>query len=312
MDARWRRCRRWKGAQPACATGALPSHAPRDARIHPLVQQAPRGRPRDIPVADRGGTRDAVRHDDDGEHRRGGAGGGRDEDLRHGRGRGARSRRRHGRPARARVHRDHGRQRVRQVDAHAHLRGPRHRRRRRGAHRRPAAEGPEGQAAHAAAPRADRLRVPVVQPRAHAHRPREHPAAAGDRGSPPGAGVVRLGDRHRRPRRPAHPQAEPAQRRAAAAGRGRPRPGEPAAHRVRRRAHRQPRLPLRGRGARPAAPQRQRARPDRRHGDPRPGRGRRHRPRRLSRRRPRGRGPVASPTATPILETMARIAEHPL
>ena len=57
-------------------------------------------------------------------------------------------------------------------------------------------------------------------------------------------------DQHRRPRRPADPQAQPALRRPAAAGGLCPGAGRPAGHRVRRRADRKPRLGLRRRGAR--------------------------------------------------------------
>ena len=61
-------------------------------------------------------------------------------------------------------------------------------------------------------------------------------------GRKPDARLVRRGDRHRRPRRPAQPQAQRALRRPAAAGRGGPGAGQPAADRLRRRADRQPRL----------------------------------------------------------------------
>ena len=68
------------------------------------------------------------------------------------------------------------------------------------------------------------------------------------------------------------PPAQRALRRPAAARRLRPRAGQPARDRLRRRADRQPRLPLRRRGAGVPAPQRRRVRPDHRHGHPRPGR----------------------------------------
>ena len=71
--------------------------------------------------------------------------------------------------------------------------------------------------------------------------------------------VVRHRDRDGRHPRPPRPPAQPALRRAAAAGRRGPRAGRPAHDRLRRRAHRQPRLAVGRRGARPAAPQRDRA-----------------------------------------------------
>ena len=140
----------------------------------------------------------------------------------------------------------------------------------------------------------------------------EHPAAARHRRPQAGPGVVRRGDRDREPRRPARPQAQRALRRPAAAGRDRPRPGQPAADRVRRRADRQPRLPLRRRGARAAAQQRRRAPPDRRDGDPRPGRRRLHRPGGLPRRRPDRRGAArARPARTSSSDGPARRARRP-
>ena len=66
--------------------------------------------------------------------------------------------------------------------------------------------------------------------------------------------------------------AQRAVRRPAAAGRRRPGTGQPAVDRVRRRAHGQPRLPLRRGGARPAAPVGRRVRADGRDGHPRPDR----------------------------------------
>ena len=78
------------------------------------------------------------------------------------------------------------------------------------------------------------------------------PLAIAGRSARPG--VVRLGHRHGRARGPARPQAQRALRRPAAAGRGRPRAGQPAHGGLRRRAHRQPRLHLGRRGARAAPP----------------------------------------------------------
>ena len=76
--------------------------------------------------------------------------------------------------------------------------------------------------------------------------------------------TVGLGDRLE------HRPAELSGRPAAAGGRG-PGAGRPARHRVRRRAHRQPRLPAGGRDPRLPAPGRRRPGPDRGHGHPRPG-----------------------------------------
>ena len=63
--------------------------------------------------------------------------------------------------------------------------------------------GLNDKAADGAAPRPGRLRLPGLQPGAHADGAREHPAAAGDRRprARPGSGSTR--HRHRRPRRPA-------------------------------------------------------------------------------------------------------------
>ena len=67
-------------------------------------------------------------------------------------------------------------------------------------------------------------------------------AAAVHRRPQAGQAVVRHRHRHRRPARPARPPPQPALRRPAAARRLRPRPGRPPRGRLRRRAHRQPRL----------------------------------------------------------------------
>ena len=110
---------------------------------------------------------------------------------------------------------------------------------------------PVRRGAHQAAPRPGRLHLPAVQPAADADRRGEHPAAAGDRRPQAGPGLVRhasstpsacaTGSSHR---------PDPALRRPAAAGRVRPGAGVPARGHLRRRADRQPRLPLRRRGAR--------------------------------------------------------------
>ena len=91
------------------------------------------------------------------------------------------------------------------------------------------------------------------------------------------------------PARPAQPPPQRALGWSAAAGRLRAGSREPARDRLRRRAHRQPRLDVGRRGARLPAAQRRRVRPDHRHGHPRPGRRGLHRPRGLPRGRPRGR-----------------------
>ena len=83
-------------------------------------------------------------------------------------------------------------------------------------------------------------------------------------------------------------------RRPAAARRRRARAGVEAGGRLRRRADRQPRLEVLGRGPRPAAPLGRRVRPDGHHGHPRPDGGRLRRPPPRARRRPdrpRRRGP---------------------
>ena len=122
---------------------------------------------------------------------------------------------------------------------------------RHGARRRHRADRPQGQGADPAAPRRDRLRVPVLQPGADADRARRtsccrcpSPAASPTRTwYDTVIDTVDLA-------RPARPPAQRALRRPAAAGRRRPGAGQPARDRLRRRADRQPRLPLRCRGAR--------------------------------------------------------------
>ena len=145
---------------------------------------------------------------------------------------------------RRRVHRDHGPERLGQVDAHARVRRARHRRPRAvvtwsGDH-----DLGRMNDRQLTALRRDEIGfvfqsynlVPTLTAAENITLP------ARDRRPPPRPGVVRRGDRDRRPRRPAHPQAQRALRRSAAAGRGGAGAGQPAAGGVRRRAHRQPRL----------------------------------------------------------------------
>ena len=116
------------------------------------------------------------------------------------------------------VHGHHGSVRLGQVDADALPGraglgdpGP-------GRHRRHRGDRAVRRGTDQAAPREGGLRLPAVQPAAHADRGGEHPAAAGDRRPQAGQGVVRHGYRHGRPGRPARPPPEPALRRPAAAG----------------------------------------------------------------------------------------------
>ena len=82
--------------------------------------------------------------------------------------------------------------------------------------------------------------------------------------------------------------------------------------RLRRRAHRQPRLDVGRRGARVPAPGRRHPRPDRRHGDPRPGRRELDRPGGLPRRRPRRRRAARTdPRARARADGGARPASSP-
>ena len=132
---------------------------------------------------------------------------------------------------------------------------------------------------------------------------REHPAAALDRGSQAGPRVVR------------HASSTPStsatgcttgptqlsggqQQRVAVARALTSRPDD----RLRRRAHRQPRLPLGRGGAGAAAALRRDVRPDHRDGHPRPGRRGLHRPGRVPGRRTGRRTSCASPTREAVLE----------
>ena len=139
---------------------------------------------------------------------------------------------------------------------------------------RPRHREPRRQGADPAAARPHRLRVPVVQPRAHADRRREHHPAGRPGGEEGGPGVVRLP--RRRQLGIARPAVAPAHRavgRPAAALRLRPGPDQPARPDLRRRAHGQPGLELLGRDAVVPAAVGERVRPVHRHGHPRPPRG---------------------------------------
>ena len=121
-----------------------------------------------------------------------------------------------------------------------------HRRRRPQRARRPAPD--------AAAARPGRLRLPGVQPGPDAHRAGEHHAPAAARRPPARPGVARHVVTHDRAGRPARAPPGGAVRRPAATRRGGPGAGQPAADHLRRRAHRQPRLARRRRGAELPAP----------------------------------------------------------
>src|ERR687892_212965 len=193
------------------------------------------------------------------------------EGVREGRHRGARPRRREpGPPGRA-LHRHHGTLGVGQVDPHALPGRARHAHVGPGVHRRGRARPAVREAADPAAPRPRRLRVPGVQPAADVERRREHHPAARPVRAETGQALDPGGGRDRRPGRPAEAPARRAVGRPAAAGGRGPGPSHPSVGDLRRRAHRQPRLPQRRRDPRLHAPGRRRAGPDHRHGDSRPG-----------------------------------------
>ena len=100
----------------------------------------------------------------------------------------------------------------------------------------------QGQGAHQPAPRPHRLRLPGVQPRADPDGEGEHPAAARPGREEGRPGVVRPGHRRRRPAPAPEPPAQRDVGWPAAAGGVRPGAREPPVDRLRRRAHRQPRL----------------------------------------------------------------------
>ena len=194
-----------------------------------------------------------------------------------------------------------------QVDADALPRRTRHADVGAGVPRRHRARTAVGPRADGVAPRAGRVRVPVVQPDADAHRVGEHHAAVRAGRSQGRRGVARSRHRHRRPRRSAPPSTVGAVGRTAAAGRDRPGAGDAPRPRVRRRADRQPRLDDRCRGARVPARRRARHGPDRRDGHARPG-GRRLR-RRRSCSSPTGAtvGSMEQPTPERVLDALKTI-----
>ena len=120
------------------------------------------------------------------------------------------------------------------------------------------------------ATRADRVRLPGVQPAALAHGRAEHRAAAAPgRASAAALGGARGRGAGRAREAPAPPSLA-ALRRPAAAGGDRAGAGHPARGRVRRRADRSARHPHRTRRARAPARDRRRGRPHGRDGHPRP------------------------------------------
>ena len=170
-----------------------------------------------------------------------------------------------------------------------------------GGHR---ARGAQRAAADDPAARADRVRLPGLQPDALAHGHPEHRPAAAPRRSPPAALGGARGRGAGRARRAPAPPSLPALRRPAAARRDRPGARHPARGRVRRRADRSAGHPHRARRARAPARGRRRGRPHGRDGHPRPRRGGARRPRHPARRRAdrrdaRGaRAPTRSPSSS--------------
>jgi hypothetical protein len=191
------------------------------------------------------------------------------------------------------VHRRDGPFGLGQVDAHAlHGRpGPAHVGA--GVRGRPGRRPARRRRAHPAAPRQDRLRLPVLQPGSDADRGREHHAARRPGRDQGGPGVARLPGGAAGYRGPPHAPARRAVRRPAAAGGVRAGPDQPAGPGLRRRAHRQPRLELLGRRPDLPAAVGQRAGPVGRDGDARPARRRLRGPGDLPGRR--GRGQRARP-----------------
>ena len=146
--------------------------------------------------------------------------------------------------------RSHGPVGLGQVDTHAHPRRPRQAVERHGRDRRRRHHRPQGQRPHEAPPPPHRLRLPVLQPAADAVGRGEHHPAAVDRGHTARARVARGAAHGDRPREPPLAPAGRALRRPAAARRRRARARLAPDGALRRRAHRQPRLPDVGRDPR--------------------------------------------------------------
>ena len=187
---------------------------------------------------------------------------------------------------------------VGQVDADAHPRGARQADVRLGRHRRHRDHDARRQRSDEAAPRAHRLRLPVLQPAADARREGEHPAAAHHRGREAGQRVVRPARLGRRSRGSAVASPGGALRRPAAARRNRARAHLEADRAVRGRADRQSRLGHERRDSRAAPPIGRRVRPDDRDGHARRARGGSRPPRAVPRRRPASCASSASATRT--------------
>ena len=217
--------------------------------------------------------------------------------LRRRRRRGRRPRRRLALGRRGRARRRDGALGLRQVHPHARPRRPRPAHLRQRLDRRPGDHVDGRHRPHQAAAAPHRLRLPVLQPAADADGRGEHRPPRPDRRPSSQARLARRGDRLGRAERAPPPPAGPALRRPAAARRHRPGDPRPADGHVRRRADRQPRLPLRRRDPRAAAPLGRRLRPDHRHGDPRRDGGDHRRPDRVPGGRPHR--PHPGPRARP-------------
>ena len=162
--------------------------------------------------------------------------------LRSGRHRRPRAARRHARRAPRRAARGHGPVRIGQVDADAHPGRPGQADERLGHDRRDRDLRSRRRSPDPRAPRAHRVRVPVLQPAADAHRRGERGAAAVDRRRAARPRLARGAAGGHRARRAAQAPPLRAVGWPAAARRARPGAGHAADDRVRRRADREPRL----------------------------------------------------------------------